>query len=92
MTEATAQSLEDTHNRTVFGTPTREKLQDPVVALYFAAAALEELATFGDEQRSLAFTIQAYVSGVLLVVAVLDQAYLPMCKPELQGIDNTCSL
>lgn len=66
MTLPTAQAITTTHRRHAFGPPTRQKLQEPVIGLYYAAAALEGLATFEGQHRSLAFQIQAYVSGVCL--------------------------
>ena len=63
MTVETAQSLARTLDRNAFGPPTRALLHQPVPALYFAAALLEDLASFGDCDASVAFTVQAYIAG-----------------------------
>ena len=66
MTSATADALFQA-GYVEYGIPSRLKLQDPVIACYFAAAALQDLASFAGQARSVSFMVQGYISGPKLV-------------------------
>lgn len=63
MTLETAQSLSRTLARHAFGPPTRQLLHNPVASFYFAAASLEDLASYCEGAERIPFTIKAYIAG-----------------------------
>lgn len=63
MTLSTAQLLASQHGFTAFGSPSKATLLSCIPAMYFAAALIDHLSSFGGVRRGLCFTVKAFFAG-----------------------------
>jgi len=84
----TARFCHDSLGRTAYGRPDALKLRRPTVSLYFGAAYLAYLRTYGGVRRSEAWVIRAYNGGPGGADKGYTEAYLDKYLLAKQGLER----